>query len=141
MSTYEIDKDAVEHGCCWEVAIVKKGFDNRRKATTELICETEFKYVAVLCDALNSMGNFAPPALNRYEKVEKQKVVQRPLQEAEQAIGDLLAIIHGDGGHYIETHGWKKACEDACEEVNKMRLTIEMLRGDAHNLQEALNER
>jgi len=62
-------------------------------------------------------------------------------KEAEQAIGDLLAVIHGDGGHHTETHGWKKACEDAREEVNKMRLTIEMLRGDVHNLQEALNER
>jgi len=27
--------------------------------------------------------------------------------------GNLLAIIHGDGGHYITDHGWKKAVDDA----------------------------
>lgn len=62
-------------------------------------------------------------------------------KDTEQAMGDLLAVIHRDGGHYIETHGWKKACEDALEEVNKMRLIIEMLRGDIHNLQEAINDK
>jgi len=30
-----------------------------------------------------------------------------------QLLGNLLARIHGDGGHYVEEHGWEKACEDA----------------------------
>lgn len=33
-------------------------------------------------------------------------------EEVEYA-GNLLAIIHGDGGHYISDHGWKKAVDDA----------------------------
>jgi hypothetical protein len=28
-------------------------------------------------------------------------------------LGDLLAVIHRDGGHYVEAHGWEKACADA----------------------------
>ena len=28
-------------------------------------------------------------------------------------LGNLLARIHGDGGHYVETHGWEQACTDA----------------------------
>ena len=31
----------------------------------------------------------------------------------EQMLGNLLARIHRDGGHYQGTHGVKKACEDA----------------------------
>ena len=29
--------------------------------------------------------------------------------------GNLLAVMHGDGGHYISDHGWKKATDDAIE--------------------------
>jgi len=31
----------------------------------------------------------------------------------EQQLGNLLARIHRDGGHYIAKHGWDKAAEDA----------------------------
>lgn len=31
----------------------------------------------------------------------------------EQELGNLLARIHGDGGHYIQEHGWQKAVADA----------------------------
>lgn len=27
--------------------------------------------------------------------------------------GNLLAVIHRDGGHYIDEFGWEKACQDA----------------------------
>ena len=26
---------------------------------------------------------------------------------------DLLAIVHGDGGHYLTEHGWRAATDDA----------------------------
>jgi hypothetical protein len=32
---------------------------------------------------------------------------------AEQALGNLLAVIHGDGGHYQSEHGTEKAVADA----------------------------
>ena len=28
-------------------------------------------------------------------------------------LGNLLAVIHGDGGQYLEEHGQAKACADA----------------------------
>ncbi len=31
----------------------------------------------------------------------------------EQDCGNLLAVMHRDGGQYINKHGWKKACKDA----------------------------
>ena len=30
-----------------------------------------------------------------------------------QQAGNVLAVIHRDGGHYISKHGWRKACMDA----------------------------
>lgn len=38
-----------------------------------------------------------------------------PLGEARlrALLGDLLAVIHRDGGHYVEEHGWEQACADA----------------------------
>jgi hypothetical protein len=36
------------------------------------------------------------------------------------ALKNLLAMIHGDGGHYVERHGIEKACEDAEEKVAKI---------------------
>lgn len=35
----------------------------------------------------------------------------------EQRLGNLLARIHGDGGHYITEHGWEKAEADADAKV------------------------
>ncbi len=40
-------------------------------------------------------------------------------------IGELLCVIHGDGGHYIEEHGMKKAIEDAHKEYYKLRQKAE----------------
>lgn len=46
--------------------------------------------------------------------------IQKRCEEAEreraellQELGNLLAIIHRDGGHYMSKHGVKKAIEDA----------------------------
>ena len=36
-----------------------------------------------------------------------------PETKAERCLGNLLAIIHGDGGHYQAKHGDEKATEDA----------------------------
>ncbi len=40
-------------------------------------------------------------------------------------LGELLAIIHGDGGQYQEKHGTAQAVTDACEVIYNMRRGIE----------------
>lgn len=37
-------------------------------------------------------------------------------------LGDLLAILHGDGGHYIAIHGYDKAIEDAKDIYYNLRI-------------------
>lgn len=49
--------------------------------------------------------------------VVRQVELARPVLPEEarlrELLGNLLARIHGDGGHYVEEHGWEQACEDA----------------------------
>lgn len=43
---------------------------------------------------------------------------------------DMLAVIHRDGGHYLEAHGWDKACADAEARVWALVAALE---GVQHN--------
>lgn len=43
----------------------------------------------------------------------------------ENLLGNLLAIIHRDGGHYIDDNGWEKAVEDAIQKVYDDRAKLE----------------
>jgi hypothetical protein len=51
----------------------------------------------------------------RAQKAERERA------EAERHLGNLLAIIHGDGGHYQGEHGSAKATEDAIARVYEIR--------------------
>jgi hypothetical protein len=47
------------------------------------------------------------------------------LEAALQAGRDLMAIVHGDGGHYREAHGDRKAADDAIAIVSKLRVDLD----------------
>ncbi len=51
--------------------------------------------------------------------------VEKPLSSEEdrfrRLLGNLLARIHRDGGHYAGDHGWEKACKDAEELILALR--------------------
>lgn len=63
-----------------------------------------------------------PKTIGRWE-VEYRKLFTHPPAQAAQvdpakrAIGELLAVIHGDGGHYLARHGVEKAATDALPKV------------------------
>jgi hypothetical protein len=46
------------------------------------------------------------------------------LEEALQAGRDVMAVIHGDGGHYREAHGDRKAADDAISIIYKLRADL-----------------
>ena len=46
------------------------------------------------------------------------------LEAAVQAGRDLMAIVHGDGGHYREAHGDRKAADDAIAIVIDLRVEL-----------------
>jgi len=64
-------------------------------------------------------------ALHEVEAMYKEKTIS---QEELQAIWDLLAVIHRDGGHYTGKHGLLKSCKDAEKVVTRLRETIELER-------------
>jgi hypothetical protein len=47
------------------------------------------------------------------------------LRSHARAVSNLLAIIHGDGGHYEGKHGTVKACKDAEGVVSDLRLKLD----------------
>jgi hypothetical protein len=49
----------------------------------------------------------------------------RELQRAEHLLRDLLALIHGDGGHYAAKHGLEKATTDAETVLNDRLVELD----------------
>lgn len=47
-----------------------------------------------------------------------------PLKASHDCMGELLAVIHGDGGHYLQEHGMEKACKDAEKVVTNLRMDV-----------------
>lgn len=52
------------------------------------------------------------------------KAVKPPADPCSKALGNLLARIHRDGGHYQAEHGTEKACIDAETKFNEIRQVI-----------------
>lgn len=45
----------------------------------------------------------------------------------EHLLGELLAVMHGDGGHYVNDYGWEKATQDALREWYRRGYEIDRL--------------
>ena len=102
--------DVVEmvRGLATECAKWKAAFENIRLKNTDLMMElfeAQEKARAV------NIG----PVLHENEQ----------LRSHARAVSNLLAIIHGDGGHYEGKHGTVKACKDAEGVVSDLRLKLD----------------
>jgi hypothetical protein len=53
-------------------------------------------------------------------------------------LGELLAVLHGDGGHYRSTHGDDKATADAIKNIYADYLETERLRAEIERLKHSL---
>lgn len=78
-------------------------------------------------DLLDDFGEW----VNHHEKIEKERdQLQYPL--------NLLALIHGDDGHYTAEHGIKKSTDDAMKKRGDMVRENEQLKLHVQVLREAL---
>ena len=59
------------------------------------------------------------------EKIAKLQKQVEDLKAENQSFGNVLAIIHRDGGHYITKHGHEKASEDAIEIVSTLKVELD----------------
>ena len=60
--------------------------------------------------------------------------------KAKEELKDILAIMHGDGGHYTLKHGLKKSYQDAIKGRNIMVAKIDSLQNENNRLRELLVE-
>ncbi len=60
-----------------------------------------------------------------HDQLDELILASRKLSEENQSFGNVLAIVHGDGGHYITEHGHRKASKDAIKIINTMRMELE----------------
>jgi hypothetical protein len=64
--------------------------------------------------------------------------LREQLVASERDLNNLLARVFGDGGHYVERHGLKKAVEDADKDIAEMRAGVRqenVKRSSTHDLQ------
>ena len=84
-------------------------------ATVRQLLDSDHPYDEMADDV--NLGAFARGVVRQVElarPVLPEEARLRQLQaRLRQLLGNLLARIHGDGGHYVEEHGWEKACVDA----------------------------
>lgn len=91
-----------------ESAKWKTAFENIRRENTDLMMQ--------LFDAKERV---------RVVNIEPVLHENARLRSHARAASNLLAIIHGDGGHYEGKHGTVKACKDAEGVVSELRLKLD----------------
>ena len=65
---------------------------------------------------------------NLKKLVEKVRALKQEDKEDAHLLSNLLAVLHGDGGHYEEKHGTKKAVEDAIDKYYSLHTQIDELK-------------
>lgn len=70
----------------------------------------------------------------------RDEKAQQAQRDAEQRLGNLLAVMHGDGGHYVAKHGWGKATEDAMVVKYALLDRAEAAEADLRRAREALKD-
>ena len=111
-------------GCIYVDSETFIEFDNARK-TRESILVAEIERLRALWMAAEERAAHAEEAaLSHAEKIER-------LRAHASALAEVMAMIHGDGGHYLAKHGPTKAAEDAakkhaklCAEAGAMRAEL-----------------
>lgn len=77
-------------------------------STVRQLLDSDHPYDEMADDV--NLGAFARGVVRQVELARPVLPEEARLREL---LGNLLARIHGDGGHYVEEHGWEKACADA----------------------------
>lgn len=77
-----------------------------------------------LLDLLGCMGIAWESGLAEAALAAQDKVYALQSDKVDPCVGNLLAVIHGDGGHYLAEHGLEKACKDAEYAITMLRANL-----------------
>jgi hypothetical protein len=69
-----------------------------------------------------------------------EETEQKKEQRASYWLGDLLAVIHGDGGHYQEKHGTEQAAQDALGKIFRERKELDRVQWELEELYASLEK-
>jgi len=58
---------------------------------------------------------------------ERERAIERQLVELARWFGEVMAVMHADGGHYLAKHGPEKAANDAIEKYHGLWTRIDQL--------------
>jgi hypothetical protein len=83
-----------------------------------------------------TVGSIVSKLQSRLERVDlsqqiallERNIARGEKEALEQKMGNLLAVIHRDGGHYIDEHGFDAAIEDAKDVVYRDRTALDLER-------------
>ncbi len=73
------------------------------------------------------------------DKTEQLQAKLDKYNEENQSFGNVLAVVHRDGGHYISKHGHKKASKDAIQIVLGLRAALDKVLKALRNLHDGQN--
>ena len=76
-------------------------------------------------------GHYSKVSRGLYTEDQLRSYAITALAPLEAALGNLLAVIHRDGGHYQAEHGTEKAVADAMEAISHERTERDALAEDA----------
>lgn len=68
------------------------------------------------------------------------KSIPEHIEELRQRGGDVLAVIHGDGGHHTDAVGFDRSCADAVERWYGLIIENDALRARAEAAEKAIKE-
>lgn len=100
----------------WQMAIIQKDVGSPESGRT--IPAFAFGDTREQCVANARLIAMSPEMAADYDKLKEAYVQEKNL------LGELLAFIHEDGGHYQETHGSVKAKEDAVTKFYSLRQQV-----------------
>jgi DNA repair exonuclease SbcCD ATPase subunit len=86
----------------------------------------------------NTIEHLRKEKANYRAKVDQLEAENERLAASDTALGNLLAVIHRDGGHYRTEHGTAQAAEDAQEIVIQLRTEIDRLTTETGKLRKLL---
>lgn len=100
----------------------------------DALSREEFKAaVDILFRDSTTGAGFDSSSIESHDQAQRDRIAER-----EQQLGNLLAVMHGDGGHYISDNGWAKAATDAEAKYLRLNQSIDSL---TTQLSEAVKQR
>ena len=84
------------------------------------------------CESGRAHAAYTPESVEARESILVAEIER--LRAHASALAEVMAMIHGDGGHYLAKHGAHKAAEDAAKKHATLCAEVEAMRAELCNI-------